>query len=130
MGRTHAFRIGRNFAILALICACPYSLALAQYTYDPSNLDEQGPGIKYFGSVKDDRGALLKGAVVVIAKQYMVATDNQGRFRQNLPQDLPGENVDATCSLPGYQPVRVLKRRGPNGPKKLVQVDCVMRKLK
>jgi hypothetical protein len=104
--------------------------ASAQYAYDPHNLDEQGPGIKYFGSVKDDRGALLKGAMVLIQHQYIAVTDEQGRFRVNLPETLPGDKVDVSCSDPGYQTIRVTKRVGPQGPKQTVQVDCVMRVAK
>jgi hypothetical protein len=100
--------------------------AIAQYSYNANNADEQGPGIKYFGSVKTDRGALLKGAIVLIQHEYAAVTDEQGRFRTNLPETLPGEKVDVSCSLPGYQTIRVSKRLGPHGPKKMVQVDCVM----
>jgi hypothetical protein len=101
--------------------------ATAQYAYDPRNLDEQGPGIKYFGSVKDEKGALIRGAIVLIQHQYAAVTDAQGRFRVNLPETLPGDKVDVTCTNPGYQTIRLTKRMGPNGPKKTVQIDCVMR---
>jgi hypothetical protein len=113
-------------AILAamLVAAQP---ALAQYTYDPSNLDEQGPGIKYFGSVKDQRGAIIAGAVVVIQRQYLLVSDGQGRFRANLPATLPTDKVQVSCSKPDYRPVRIAKRLGPAGPKVTVQVDCVLR---
>jgi hypothetical protein len=106
------------------------SSAIAQYAYDPSNLDEQGPGIKYFGSVKNANGSLMKGAIVLIQRQYMAVTDDQGRFRVNLPETLPGDKVDVSCSNPGYQQMRVTKRLGPHGPKETVQVDCVMRVAK
>jgi len=104
--------------------------ASAQYAYDPRNLDEQGPGIKYFGSVKNENGSLLKGAIVLIQHQYMAVTDEQGRFRVNLPETLPGDKVDVSCSNPGYLTIRVTKRLGPHGPKQTVQVDCVMRTAK
>jgi hypothetical protein len=104
--------------------------ATAQYAYDPRNLDEQGPGIKYFGSVKNDKGSLLKGAIVLIEHQYMAVTDDQGRFRVNLPETLPGDKVDVSCSNPGYQTILVTKRMGPHGPKETVQVDCVMHIVK
>jgi hypothetical protein len=109
---------------------CLISSASAQYAYDPSNLDEQGPGIKYFGSVKNDKGSLMKGAIVLIQHQYMAVTDDQGRFRVNLPETLPADKVDVSCSNPGFQTVRVSKRLGPHGPKKTVQIDCVMRVAK
>jgi hypothetical protein len=107
-----------------------FTSATAQYAYDPRNLDEQGPGIKYFGSVKNEKGSLLKGAIVLIQHQYMAVTDEQGRFRVNLPETLPGDKVDVSCSNPGYQTIFVTKRLGPHGPKETVQVDCVMRVAK
>jgi hypothetical protein len=99
----------------------------AQYAYDPNSLDEQGPGIKYFGSVKDEKGGLLKGAIVMIQYQYIAVTDEQGRFRMNLPDDLPGDKVAVSCVNPGYETTRVNKRPGPHGPKQTVQIDCIMR---
>jgi hypothetical protein len=121
--RCHRFR-ARCGALAALLVS---TLAGAQYAYDPRNLDEQGPGIKYFGSVKNENGSLMKGAIVLIQHQYMAVTDDQGRFRVNLPETLPGDKVDVSCSNPGYLTIRVTKRLGPHGPKQTVQVDCVMR---
>jgi hypothetical protein len=113
------------YGVLGALSLC--ASASAQYAYDPRNLDEQGPGIKYFGSVKNDKGSLLKGAIVLIEHQYLAVTDDQGRFRVNLPETLPGDKVDVSCSNPGYQTILVTKRLGPHGPKQTVQVDCVMR---
>jgi hypothetical protein len=115
---------------MAFVALTTLPSAWAQYSYDPRNQDEQGPGIKYFGSVKDDRGALLNGAVVMIQHEYMLVSDDQGRFRSNLPANLPGEKVAVTCSHPGYQPIRIIKRLGPHGPKEIVEVDCVMHATK
>ncbi len=112
-------------ALGVLSCGAP---ATAQYVYNATNLDEQGPGIKYFGSVKDTNGALLKGAIVMIEYQYVAVTDEQGRFRINLPDTLPGDKVYVACVNPGYQATRVNKRLGPHGPKVTVQIDCVMQK--
>src|ERR1700722_851375 len=68
-------------AIAALIFA---SSAWAQYSFNPDNADEKGPGIKYFGSAKDDQGALLPGVTMVIAHAYTMVTDDQGRYRGNI----------------------------------------------
>ncbi len=112
---------------LALAALLLSGSASAQYVYNATNLDEQGPGIKYFGSVKDANGALLRGAIVMIEYQYVAVTDEQGRFRINLPETLPGDKVYVSCVNPGYQTIRVSKRMGPHGPKQTVQIDCVMR---
>jgi hypothetical protein len=69
----------------------------------------------------------LKGAIVMIQYQYIAVTDEQGRFRMNLPESLPGDQVAVSCIDPGYRTTRVNKRLGPHGPKQTVQVDCIMR---
>ena len=111
--------------LLALGTIAP---AMAQYAHDPSNADEQGPGIRYFGSAKDEKGSLLAGVTVLIEKAettFVYVTDEQGRFRGTLPLNMAA-NVTAACSKPGFQTVRVVKRPGPPAPKQTVQVDCVL----
>ena len=103
--------------------------ALAQYAHDPSNADEQVPGIRYFGSAKDEKGSLLAGVTVLIEKAettFVYVTDEQGRFRGTVPLNM-ASNVTAACSKAGFQTVRVVKRPGPPAPKPTVQVDCVLR---
>lgn len=101
----------------------------AQYVFDPSNADEQGPGIKYFGSAKDDRGALLSGVTIVIAGSFTLVTDAQGRYRGLVDDIYPGATTPIGCSKPGYAFVRVDKRPGPtNGTRKTFQADCVLHK--
>ena len=114
--------------IAALIFVSP---AWAQYSFNPNNADETGPGIKYFGSAKDDQGALLAGVTMVIAHAYTLVTDDQGRYRGNIDEMYTVENTPVGCSKPGYAFVRVDKRPGPtNGAKKTIQADCILHKIK
>ncbi len=121
-------------ATRGLLAACAALLgvapALAQYAYDPSNPDEQGPGIRYFGSAKDEKGSLLQGVTVLIDSDetaYVFVTDDQGRFRGKVPLNMVAGKITAECSKPGFQVVRVTKRAGPTAPNPTVQVDCVLR---
>jgi hypothetical protein len=107
--------------------------AHAQYLFDPSNADEQAPGIRYFGSAKDDKGILIPGVTVSISvggkTSFVFVTDEQGRFRGNLP--LPSEgsaknDISPKCFKAGYQFMRATQRPGVNAPKPFVQVDCVL----
>jgi len=114
-------------SLAALMVAIPIR---AQYTYDPAAPDEQLPGIRYFGSAKDDRGSLLPGVSVLIDSPqaaYVFVTDEQGRFHGNLPFALTPDKVAPRCFKVGFELVRVNKRPGPQGPKPTVQVDCVLR---
>jgi hypothetical protein len=104
-------------------------VAGAQYVYNPAAADE-GPGIRYFGSAKDDKGALLAGVSVQLTSQqlsFLLVTDAEGRFRVNLPLDMRAELVTPKCFKKGFELVQVNKRPGPVGPKLTVQVDCVLR---
>ena len=115
-----------RFALLALIVATPAS---AQYAFDPNSADEQGPGIKFFGSAKDDQGALIPGVSVFVTKANVFFTDKQGRYRGNV--DLGAETAKAPveCSKVGYELVRVTKRPGPaNVKKQTIEANCVLRK--
>jgi hypothetical protein len=112
----------------ALFATAP---ALAQYSFDPNNADEQAPGVKYFGSAKDDRGALLPGVTVLVAHAFAMVTDDQGRYRGNLPYGAVDDSSPIGCAKPGYTEIRMSKRPGPpGGVKETVQVDCVLRKDK
>ena len=109
--------------------------AYAQYTFDPANADEL-PGIRYFGSAKDENGVLLANVTVLVTfgdkTDFVFITDEQGRFRGILPQALGGAGIgkiSPTCSKKGYQFLRSTNRVGVDAPKPYVQVDCVLRAL-
>ena len=105
--------------------------AYAQYSFNPLNADEQVPGIRYFGSAKDENGLMLTGVVVRLDSprlEYVLFTDATGHFHKILDMSITSEVVSASCSKPGFQSVRVMKRKGA-GPKPSVQVDCVMRRV-
>jgi hypothetical protein len=105
-------------------------VATAQYQFNPNNADEQMPGIRYFGSAKDEHGSLVPGVVVRLDTpklEYVLFTDAQGRFHMMLDVSVTADVVSASCSKPGFQLVRVTKRNGI-GPRPSVQVDCVMRR--
>jgi hypothetical protein len=114
-------------ALVALICASP---AWAQYSFDPSNADENSGGIKYFGSAKDDQGALLPGVTIRIGRELVLVTDAQGRFRGSVDPMYAPDETAVGCSKPGYQLVRVVKRPGPAGAaRQTVEANCVLHKI-
>jgi hypothetical protein len=120
-------------ALLSVIVQGAVSPAYAQYTYDPSSADEQTPGIRYFGSAKDDRGVLLAGVTISIeiggTTSFVFITDEQGRFHGNVPLTLAGSTpatITTKCFKAGYQFVRATRRSGLDAPKPYVQVDCVL----
>jgi hypothetical protein len=116
--------------LLGLVLLAPGLPAWAQYEYDPSAADEQEPGIRYFGTVKDDKGSLISGATIALDSDrfnLVFLTDELGRFHANLSLAAVPEKVTPSCSKPGYNLVRVTKRPGPASVKPTVQILCVLR---
>jgi hypothetical protein len=108
--------------------------AQAQYSYAPTNADEQGVKahyIRYFGSAKDDKGALLPGAMILLytsGGSYVFVTDDQGRFSSDLPYTSFPENATLKCVKAGFDLVRLSQRPGPqSAPRPTMQVDCTFR---
>jgi hypothetical protein len=115
-------------ALATVVISLP---AAAQYDYDPSAADERDdPGIRWFGSVKDERGKLIEGAIVRLESDRfnrVFLTDEVGRFQTSLPRETPTAQVVAKCSKPGFSLISVTKRLGPRGVKPTVQVICILR---
>ena len=121
----------RQAAVGVLAAWFLISPAVAQYIFDPSNADEKGGGIKYFGSAKDDQGVLVPGVTMTIAGAFTLVTDAQGRYRGFVNEIYPGETTPIVCSKPGYEFVRVIKRPGPaGGVAQTFQADCILHKVR
>lgn len=133
--RPHRTGLSRRLVIMACVLACAAlpcapPLAQAQYTFDPAAPDEQGDFIRYFGSVRDDAGAAVQNATLLITHKsasFVFVTDNLGRFRAHLPTDALASKVSIQCFKADYSTVRISKRPGPRGAKPSVQVDCVLK---
>ena len=123
---------GRSlWAALALVLVSP---APAQQGYaldSPLDDHDESKSIRYFGSVKDERGQLLAEVTVLLdtadASRVFV-TDANGRFRGHLPLNIPMSAVTASCAKVGYIMDSVKKRPGPSSGRASVQVDCVLRR--
>jgi hypothetical protein len=106
-------------------------LAVAQiYSYSPTNADEQQPGNVYFGAAKDDDGDFLAGVTVVLktdVADFVLVTDEAGRFRMKLPADTKPTDVTASCSRRGYVLVKAQKRTPRGQSLTPVEVNCVLR---
>ena len=118
--------------LLALLGVFTADSAAAQYTYDPSAADElDKPGNLYFGSARDERGAVVPDVLVILETtqtSFTLVTDEQGRFRARLPLTTLAVSVKASCSKPGYVVLRVTKRLGPKRENTPVQVDCLLKR--
>lgn len=122
----------KGWRAMALIALIPS--AWGQYSYSPYNPDEQGHNVRYFGSAKDNRGALIPGVMILLYSRqgsFIFVTDDQGRFHDNLPFAKPPDDATVKCVKTGFEVVQIIRRPGPTGePRPTVQVDCVLRPAK
>ena len=115
--------IGRA-AVLTLMCG---GAAAQMYSYDPAN--PPGSAHVYFGSTKDSDGNFLSGVTVQLdagSITFVMVTDEAGRFKIEVPQDLLPSQVKFSCSKPGYVQRRAATRFPPNRALSPVQADCVL----
>lgn len=97
------------------------------YSYDPAN--PPGSAHVYFGSTKDSYGNFLSGVTVQLDTgqiTFVMVTDDAGRFKIEIPQDLPPSQVKFSCSKPGYLQQRAVTRFPPDHSLSPVQADCVL----
>ena len=100
------------------------------YSYSPGNADEQQPGNVYFGAAKNSDGRFLPGVTVVLktaVADFVLVTDEAGRFRMKLPVDTKPADVSASCSRLGYVLVKAVKRAPRGQSLTPVEVNCVLR---
>lgn len=122
-------RVMRKLAICgALAALMAAGAARAQYDYNPSNPDEQGNFARYFGAVKDDKGAFLEGVTLIIQHSYVLVTDDAGRFTGYIPADIPPDKALIGCAKPGYRFVKMTRRPGVTKTSKWVEIACVLQR--
>lgn len=100
------------------------------YSYSPDNADEKIPGNVYFGAAKNSDGRFLAGVTVVLKTaiaDFVLVTDETGRFRMKLPLDTKPSDVTASCSRRGYVLVKAVKRAPRGQAVTPVEVNCVLR---
>jgi hypothetical protein len=99
------------------------------YGYDPASTYKDGPGNIYFGVARNASGNYVPGVTVILETRdvnFVLYTDDTGRFRTKLPLNVNPGDVTAHCSRNGYRAVKVIKRTPPAGRPSPVQVDCVL----
>src|SRR5262245_25875379 len=92
--------------ILGLLAVAGASVpASAQMYALARSVPPNGAANVYFGSAKDSDGKHLTGVVVnlnVGPTTYVAVTDDTGRYRLELPEDVLPTQVQVACSKPGY----------------------------
>jgi hypothetical protein len=98
--------------------------------------DEHDPdeGPRYFGFVRDERGAPIADArVTATHKSLSLATrsTSTGAYRlRGFMKDVDPNEVTISCAKDGYTVVRVYKRPTPKGqPVKAVETECRLKRM-
>lgn len=113
-----------RIASMALICG---GTEAQMYSYDPAH--PPASAHVYFGSTKDSDGNFLSGVTVQLdtgQTSFVMVTDDAGRFKIEVPQDLLPSQIKFSCSKPGYVQRRAVTRFPPNHALSPVQADCVL----
>ena len=120
-----------TLTVLAGLCLAMPAVALAQiYSYSPNNADELAGNV-YFGAAKGSDGQFMAGVSVVLktaAADFVMVTDESGRFRMKLPPEIKPTDVVASCSRRGYVLVRAQKRSPRGKTLTPVEVNCVLQR--
>jgi hypothetical protein len=97
---------------------------------DANDAGTEGPS--YYGFVRDNRGATVAGATVVLrgkdGKPAEQKTNLLGMYRTHINKDVKPADVVMTCVKDGYRQARGVKRNVPDATPSRIQIDCVMQK--
>lgn len=100
--------------------------------YDASN-DTEGAGPAYFGFVRDNRGAPVSDAQVLLrpksGEPVAIKTNVLGLYRSHVSKDVLPDDVTVSCEKSGYKQDRVFRRTPPGAKDMFIETDCTLRRL-
>ena len=103
--------------------------AMAQFYGNavPAELLNLQAGDVWFGSVRNEQGAFVADATVVLDNgliEYVAVTGLDGRFRLVLPEATPVDAISSSCASIGYSRSSVRVRRPSIDATSPVEVSC------
>jgi hypothetical protein len=100
--------------------------------YDAAN-DTEGAGPAYFGFVRDQRGAPVSDAQVLLTPKsgqpVSLKTNVLGLYRSHVNKDVSPDDVTISCEKTGYKQDKVFRRTPPGGKDMFIETDCMLRRL-
>lgn len=85
-----------------------------------------------FGTVKNSDGDYLSDATVVLQTQFLdfvAVTNENGRFRFELPEEINAKDLKTGCSLPGHAIERLIRRLPRGGATSPTEINCVLKSI-
>ena len=101
--------------------------------YDAAN-DTEGHGPVYYGFVRDNRGAPVADARVVLqpkagGEPTVIKSNVLGLYRSHVNKNVRPDDVAVSCDKSGYSLQRVA-RRNPQGSSEMnIETNCTMQRL-
>jgi len=98
--------------------------------YDAAN-DEEGKGPAYFGFVRDNRGAPVSDARVVLqpktGEPVVLKSNVLGLYRSHINKDVRPDEVQLICEKQGYRQAAVQRRAQASAAN--VETNCTLQRL-
>lgn len=119
----------------AIALAAGIAAALSAYAggddYDAAN-DVKGEGPAYFGFVRDNRGAPVVDAQVVLTpkkgKAVSLKSNVLGLYRGHISKDVLPDDVTISCAKAGYKQTRLNRRTPPGNNAMFIETECTMQR--
>lgn len=99
--------------------------------YDAAN-DTEGKGPVYYGFVRDNRGAPVADARVVLQPKSgdptVIKSNLLGLYRSHVSKDVRPDDISVSCDKSGYTLTKVA-RRNPQGSSEMnIETNCTLQR--
>lgn len=100
--------------------------------YDAAN-DTEGKGPVYYGFVRDNRGAPVANARVVLrpktGEPTVITSNVLGLYRSHVSKEVRPDDITVSCDKTGYS-LQKVARRNPQGSSEMnIETNCTMQRL-
>jgi hypothetical protein len=124
-------RVVARIAAVALAVAAVPAFAGGD-DYDAAN-DTEGKGPVYYGFVRDNRGAPVADARVVLQPKSgdptVIKSNVLGLYRSHVSKDVRPDDIAVSCEKSGYS-LQKVARRNPQGSSEMnIETNCTLQRL-
>jgi hypothetical protein len=125
-------RTTARIACVALALGCAMPAFAGGDDYDAAN-DTEGKGPVYYGFVRDNRGAPVADARVVLQPKTgdptVIKSNVLGLYRSHVGKEVRPDDISVSCDKNGYKQVKVA-RRNPQGSSEMnIETNCTLQRL-
>ena len=100
--------------------------------YDAAS-DTEAKGPVYFGFVRDNRGAPVADARVVLqprtGEPLVLKSNVLGLYRSHVSKEFRPDDIDVSCDKNGYRQVKVARRNPPGSTEMNIETNCTLQRL-